>query len=165
MTEESEAEERVGSWPPGDTFTASPPFEHQCMWGKGRGELQEHTVGRLSLSPSAHPTQGAQPGTPVPNMAGTVSEQKPGPRCSCPVASQDEGPTPSPRSGRTGCSGSWNPWPLHSSRGARIRASSSGPFPPHPRHPVPCTEVDPLGLLMLDHPESTGAGEPVGQRV
>lgn len=23
---------------------------------------------------------------------------------------------------------------------------------------MPCTEVDPLGPLMLDHPESTGAG-------
>lgn len=38
-------------------------------------------------------------------------------------------------------------------------------LPSRPRHPVPCTEVDPLGLLMLDHPESTGAGGPVGQKV
>lgn len=65
-------------------------------------------------------------------MAGTVSEQKPGPRCSCPVASQDEGPTPSPRSGRTGCSGSWNPWPLHSSRGPGLE-----PPPPAPSLPTP----------------------------
>ena len=26
------------------------------------------------------------------------------------------------------------------------------------QHPVPCTEVDPLGLLTPDHPEPTGVG-------
>lgn len=54
-------------WGPGHQVEHSlrpPLFEHRCMWGKGRGELQEHAVRRLRLSPSTHPTQGAQPGTP-----------------------------------------------------------------------------------------------------
>lgn len=40
-----------------------PMFEHQCvLGGKVRGELWEHAVGWLLLSPSAHRTEGAQPG-------------------------------------------------------------------------------------------------------
>lgn len=40
-----------------------PMFEHQCvLGGKVWGELWGHAVGWLLLSPSAHPTEGAQPG-------------------------------------------------------------------------------------------------------
>lgn len=63
----TEVRGRRKGWGPGHQVEHSlrpPLFEHQCMWGEGRGELQEHAVGRLRLSPSTHPTQGAQPGTP-----------------------------------------------------------------------------------------------------